>query len=223
MGEDFYKMTTIRLTDAAKYFKGEPQQIDAFQYLQKNTSSQVLEEFEKKYRSSSPKTNSKPKVKIPQQALDLIKEFEGFVAKAYYDPLTKALPITIGYGSTRRRDGTRFMIGNTVTQSEAEDLLAYQLETEYIPSLSKIPYWNEMNDEMKSALISFAYNLGSGFYGASDFGTITRHLKDKLWKNVPDALMLYVNPGTNVTEGLKRRRKSEGILWNFGLSKLSLK
>jgi len=32
--------------------------------------------------------------------------------------------------------------------------------------------------------------------------------------------MLYVNPGTSVTEGLRRRRKSEGILWNFGLSKI---
>lgn len=213
----------IKLTDAAKYFKAESQQIDAFNYLEKNTSPQVLEEFAKRYRASSPQPNLKSKSKIPQQAIDLIKEFEGFSAKAYYDPLTNSLPITIGYGSTRRRDGTRFMIGNSVTQAEAEDLLAYQLETDYIPSLSKIPYWNEMNDEMKSALISFGYNLGSGFYGSSDFGTITRHLKDKLWKNVPDALMLYVNPGTNVTEGLRRRRKSEGILWNFGLSKISLK
>jgi GH24 family phage-related lysozyme (muramidase) len=171
--------------------------------------------------STLPQTNSKTKEKIPQQSLDLIKEFEGFSSKAYYDPLTKALPITIGYGSTRRRDGTRFAIGNTVTQSEAEDLLAYQLETDYIPTLSKIPYWNEMNDEMKGSLLSFGYNLGSNFYGSSDFGTITRHLKDKMWKNIPDALMLYVNPGTNVTEGLKRRRRSEGSLWNSGLSKIS--
>ena len=211
----------IKFTDAAKYFKGEPQQIDALEYLEKNTSPEVKIEFEKRYRGSLPQTTSKPKAKIPQQALDLIKEFEGFVAKAYYDPLTKSLPITIGYGSTKRRDGSRFMIGNSVTQSEAEDLLAYQLETEYIPTLSKIPYWNEMNDEMKSALISFAYNLGSGFYGSSDFGTITRHLKDKLWKNVPDALMLYVNPGTNVEAGLKRRRLAESKLWIEGLKILN--
>jgi lysozyme len=216
MGEDFCKMTNIKLTDAAKYFKNTPEQIDAFNYLEKNIPSSVLEEFGKRYRTST-KTSSK----IPQQAIDLIKQFEGFSAKAYYDPLTNSLPITIGYGSTRRRDGTRFMIGNTVTQAEANDLLSYQLETEYIPTLSKIPYWNEMNDEMKSALISFAYNLGVNFYGSSEFGTITRHLKDKLWKNIPDALVLYVNPGTNVTEGLRRRRRSEGSLWNSGLSKLS--
>lgn len=44
---------TIKFTDAAKYFKGEPQQIDAFEYLQKNTSPQVLEEFAKRYRQKS--------------------------------------------------------------------------------------------------------------------------------------------------------------------------
>lgn len=41
---------TIKLTDAAKFFKGEPQQIDAFEYLQKNTSSTVLNEFARRYR-----------------------------------------------------------------------------------------------------------------------------------------------------------------------------
>ena len=209
-------MTNIKLTDAAKYFKNIPEQIDAFNYLEKNIPSSLLEEFGKRYRFST-KTN----LKIPQQAIDLIKQFEGFSSKAYYDPLTGSLPITIGYGSTRRRDGARFIIGNTVTTAEADDLLAYQLETDYIPTLSKIPYWNEMTDEMKSALISFAYNLGANFYGSSGFGTITRHLTDKLWKSIPDALVLYVNPGTNVTEGLRRRRKAEGSLWNSGLSKLS--
>jgi hypothetical protein len=33
--------------------------------------------------------------------------------------------------------------------------------------------------------------------------------------------MLYVNPGTNVEAGLKRRRLAEGLLWTSGLSKLS--
>jgi len=216
-------MTTIKFTDAAKYFKGEPQQIDAFEYLQKNTSPQVLEEFEKRYRGFSPQTNSKPKTKIPQQALDLIKEFEGFVAKAYYDPLTKSLPITIGYGSTRRRDGTRFMIGNTVTQSEAEDLLSYQLETDYIPSLSKIPYWNEMNDEMRGALLSFGYNLGANFFNSSGFNTISVVLNQKKWNEVPKTLELYRNPGSSVESGLLRRRIAEGKLWTEGLVQMRYK
>jgi len=41
---------SIKFTDAAKYFKGTKEQIEAFEYLQKNTSPDVLEEFEKLYR-----------------------------------------------------------------------------------------------------------------------------------------------------------------------------
>ena len=41
---------TIKFTDAAKYFQGTKEQIEAFEYLQKNTSPDVLVEFEKLYR-----------------------------------------------------------------------------------------------------------------------------------------------------------------------------
>jgi predicted chitinase len=43
----------IKFTDAAKFYKEEPQQVDAFEYLQKNTSDEVQREFEKKYRNKS--------------------------------------------------------------------------------------------------------------------------------------------------------------------------
>jgi GH24 family phage-related lysozyme (muramidase) len=79
--------------------------------------------------------------------------------------------------------------------------------------LAKIPYWEEMNDNQRGALLSFAYNLGAGFYGGSNFNTITRVLKNKEWNKVPDALYLYRNPGTKVEKGLARRRTAEGKLW----------
>ena len=71
-----------------------------------------------------------------------------------------------------------------------------------------------MNDNQRGALLSFAYNLGAGFYGGRNFNTITRVLKNKEWDKVPDALYLYRNPGTKVEKGLARRRKAEGKLWN---------
>jgi GH24 family phage-related lysozyme (muramidase) len=77
-----------------------------------------------------------------------------------------------------------------------------------------------MNDKMKSALISFAYNLGANFYNSSGFNTITRVLKEKKWNEVPAALELYRNPGTKVEAGLLRRRRAEGTLWREGLSKI---
>jgi lysozyme len=127
--------------------------------------------------------------------------------------LTGGAPITIGWGSTRRKDGTGFIMGNTITQQEADDLLMFDIETKFIPALQKIPYWNEMNENQQGALLSFAYNLGANFYGGPNFNTITRVLKNKEWDKVPDALYLYRNPGSNVEAGLARRRKAEGDLW----------
>jgi hypothetical protein len=70
-----------------------------------------------------------------------------------------------------------------------------------------------MANNRQCALISFAYNLGSSFYGNTGFETISKRLREKDWAGVPDALLLYCNPGTNVEAGLKRRRMAEGDLW----------
>lgn len=150
---------------------------------------------------------------LPKKGVELIKEYEKFESKAYYDPLTGGLPITIGWGSTRKKDGSRFVIGDTITKEEADDLLYFQLKKEFLPSLEKIPYWNEMSENKKGALLSFSYNLGADFYGSSGFNTITRALRERRWKDIPEALKLYRNPGTRVEKGLMRRRISEGKLW----------
>ena len=104
-------------------------------------------------------------------------------------------------------------MGRTITQQYADDLFLHQIENQYLPPLTKIPFWSEMSDNQKGALLSFAYNLGAGFYGHPDFNSITRVLKNKEWEKVPDALYLYRNPGTDVEAGLLRRRIAEGRLW----------
>ncbi len=123
------------------------------------------------------------------------------------------MPITIGWGSTKDFNGQPFNIGKKITQEYADRLLVFDIENRFLPSLQKIPYWSEMNDNQRGALLSFAYNLGAGFYGGSNFNTITKVLKNKEWDKVPDALYLYRNPGSNVEAGLARRRKAEGDLW----------
>ena len=111
-------------------------------------------------------------------------------------------------------NGKPFNLGQRITQKVADDLLISQIKNEFLPTLSKIPYWSEMSDGKRGALLSFAYNLGANFYGSGDFNTITKRLKNKEWDKVPDALYLYRNPGSNVEAGLARRRKAEGKLWN---------
>ena len=148
--------------------------------------------------------------------IKLIKEFEGCHLKAYPDPLSGGLPITIGWGTTRKKNGSPFNMGDSITQQEADELLITQCKNQFLPSLRKIPHWNEMSDGKRGALLSFAYNLGAGFYGSGDFNTITKRLKNKEWDLVPDALYLYRNPGSNVEAGLARRRKAEGEAWKKG-------
>ncbi len=132
---------------------------------------------------------------------------------AYPDPLTGGLPITIGWGSTKDFNGQPFKLGKKITQEYADRLLIFDLENRFLPLLSKIPYWNEMNENQRGALLSFAYNLGAGFYGSGGFNTITRNLSQKDWKSIPETLKLYRNPGTSVEAGLLRRRVAEGKLW----------
>ena len=110
-------------------------------------------------------------------------------------------------------NGKPFKLGQKISQKVADDLLISQIKNEFIPTLSKIPYWSEMPDGKRGALLSFAYNFGINFYGSGDFTTISNRLKNKEWDKVPDALYLYRNPGSNVEAGLARRRKAEGECW----------
>jgi GH24 family phage-related lysozyme (muramidase) len=158
-------------------------------------------------------------MKLPSCGVELIKRFEGCHLKAYPDPLSGGKPYTVGWGSTKKKDGSPFSLGEIISQEEADGLLIYQLDTAYMPSLTKIPYFNEMSDEQVGALLSFAYNLGARFYGSEGFETISRRLRNREWDLIPDALLLYRNPGSNVEEGLKRRRVAEGALWSKGLKK----
>lgn len=151
--------------------------------------------------------------KLPLPAIPLIKKFEGCYLKAYPDPRTGNLPITIGWGSTKKRDGSNWKLGESITQQEADDLLMIQLENNYLPSLQKIPVWNELNTNQQGALLSFGYNLGANFYGSSSFKSMTRVLRDKKWDEIEETFLKYRNPGSNVEVGLRRRRQAEADLF----------
>jgi GH24 family phage-related lysozyme (muramidase) len=148
-------------------------------------------------------------------AAKLIKEFEGCHLSAYPDPLSGAEPWTIGYGTTKYSDGRKVQRGDKITVIDANRLLDLEIERIAEKLRATVPFWNAMPGDKQSALISFAYNLGSGFYGTTGFETISKRLKDKDWAAVPEALLLYRNPGTNVEAGLLRRRQAEARLWGI--------
>jgi len=221
-------MARIDLHNFFKFYdERNPNHVKAVQWLEDNLPVKYLEDnidwaeiYRGKKSSAAPAPAAAAPVTasgdVPMMGIKLIKEFEGCHLNAYPDPLSGGLPITIGWGSTRKKDGSPFKLGDSISQAEADDLLISQCKSQFIPALQKIPHWNEMSDGKRGALLSFAYNLGAGFYGGDNFNTITKRLKNKEWDLVPDALYLYRNPGSNVEAGLARRRKAEGEAWKKG-------
>ena len=58
----------------------------------------------------------------------------------------------------------------SITEPEGREMLAAVCEKDFWNVLTNtIPYWEEMNDNQRSALTSFGYNLGAHFYRFSWF------------------------------------------------------
>lgn len=130
--------------------------------------------------------------KPTDDTLTMIKGFEGFQPKAYWD----YKQYSIGYGS--KADSK----DQEVTEKEAEEMLIQQLE-KYVDNVN---YWNKKggynwNEGQKGALISFAYNIGSikqlTDNGRRDNATIAKKM------------LQYVNAGGKKIAGLVTRRKIE--------------
>jgi GH24 family phage-related lysozyme (muramidase) len=208
-------MTQLRLVDLFRYFKGLPHQLAAISELEAAIGPRLLSRDQPWF-----KTWSTAGVQTDlADAIQIIKEFEGCHLSAYPDPLSGGDPWTIGYGTTRFPNGSAVQRGDKINVIEADMLL--RLEVDRIAErLRAIPHWASMADPQRCALISFAYNLGTGFYGSAGFDTISAALHDKDWNAVPAALLLYRNPGTAVEAGLLRRRKAEGALWQKGTPQL---
>ena len=121
---------------------------------------------------------------------------------------------TIGYGNTRYPEGQNVRLGEKISQQRAEEMLNLEIERTAEILETDVPFWKSMSSNQKSALISFAFNVGAYFYGLPGFRTISRVLENHEWNQVPDALLLYRNPGSHFEEGLRRRRIEEGRIWS---------
>ncbi len=153
--------------------------------------------------------------RLPPEVAALTRHYEGCRLEAYPDPRTGGEPITIGWGSTYYKDGSRVRLGDRLTQAEADALHDHICYHHFwTRQAGRIPFWSEMDDGQRAALCSFAYNLGADFYGGEGFDTISATLREHDWAAVPGALMLYRNPrDPGVVVGLGRRRRAEGLVW----------
>lgn len=206
----------IRLEQLFRYWKALPQQLAAITELEADMAANGYQAAMRRDRPWFSTWSQGGKQEDLEPALQLIRQFEGLHLDSYPDPLSGGEPWTIGYGTTRYGDGRKVQKGDRINTVEAEQLLANEAARIARRLSTDVPHWREMTMQQRCALVSFAYNLGTGFCGAEGFETITDRLTRKDWSKVPDALLLYRNPGTSVEAGLRRRREAEGALWRQG-------
>lgn len=205
----------ITLAQLFRYYRGLPHQAAAIEQLEQDLAANGYEAAMRRDRPWFNAWSQDGKQADLGAALQLIQQFEGCHLDAYPDPLSGGAPWTIGWGATRYTDGRKVQRGDKINRVEADMLLRSEVDRIAEKLRTTVPFWVGMSDHQKCALISFAYNLGSAFYNAAGFETISKRLKAKEWAQVPDALLLYRNPGSNVEAGLKRRREAEGRLWGI--------
>lgn len=139
-------------------------------------------------------------MKINEAGLNLIKDFEGCRLKAYLCP---AGVWTIGYGHTQ---GVKPDM--VISQLQAERFLRQDLKRfeDAVTSLVKVP----ITPNQFSALVSFAYNVGTGALYDS---TLLRKLNKKDYKGAANEFLRWNKAGGKVLPGLTRRRIAEKDLF----------
>lgn len=205
---------SITLEQLFRFYRGLPHQMAAIQTLEKDLALNGYTAAMRRDRAWFATWSQDGKQQDLGAALKLIQRFEGCHLDAYKCP---AGVWTIGWGNTRYQDGRPVKQGDKINRIEADMLLRQEVDRIAAKLAKDVPGWREMADEQRCALVSFAYNLGAGFYGAEGFETISKRLKEKDWARVPEAMLLYRNPGSSFEAGLKRRREAEGALWRQGL------
>lgn len=138
-------------------------------------------------------------MKLNNQGVALIKTFEGLRLNAYRDV---AGVWTIGYGSTRYHDGKTIKPGDKLPgEAEASALLANTLRTytDAVNQLVKIA----LNQNQFNALVSFAYNEGTG---ALERSTLLKKLNQLNYAGAADQFLLW-DKITDQTTGKKVRYK----------------
>ena len=143
-----------------------------------------------------------------KKGISLIKFYEGFRNRAYYDAVGV---LTIGYGTT-----SSVTKNQVITEAQGEAFLQADLR-KFEASINKLVKVSLSQDQF-DALVSFVYNLGAGNFGSS---TLLKLLNQGRYDLVPDQFMRWNKAGGQVLNGLTKRRKSEADL--FATGKLNLK
>ena len=146
-------------------------------------------------------------MKISENGLNLIKEFEGFSSKPYLCPAK--IP-TIGWGNTYYPDGKKVTLKDKpISEIEAAELLSYVAQKDFgdkILQLVKVP----LSQNQFDALVSICYNIGMGNFSKS---TLLKKINQGDFKGAGLEFERWNKAGGVVLAGLVKRRLKEKALF----------
>lgn len=133
--------------------------------------------------------------------------FEGFRSAPYRDAVGVW---TIGYGHTAGVSEK----SRPLTRQQAADLLSRELDEVYEPAVRALPSFLSLKQSEFDALVSLAYNLGTGILGKTH--TIGAALAKGDRAAAGEAFLLYDQAGGKRLAGLTRRRRAERLMFLDG-------
>ena len=144
-------------------------------------------------------------MQMTEEGLELIKQFEGFRARAYRDAVGVW---TIGYGHTSMAGAPEVRPAMEITAEEAANILRRDVDSfaRGVRDAVKVP----LTDAQFSALVSFAYNVGLGNLRKS---SVLAAVNRGDFTVVPRRLQLWTKAGGRVLPGLVRRRAAEAAFF----------
>ena len=148
---------------------------------------------------------------MTEKGKGLIRQFEGCKLVAYKCPAGKW---TIGYGSTFYADGTPVKEGDKIDQATANqlfDLIVADFEKQ-VKMILGDTLVATLPKEAVDALISIAYNIGTGNFSKSTLLKRIKADKNNLG-GIEDGFLMWVKAGGKVLNGLQRRRAAEFAMY----------
>lgn len=146
-------------------------------------------------------------MKISENGIELIKQFEGLSLKPYLDSVN--IP-TIGYGNTYYPTREKVTMSDTpITKEYATELLSYTAQKDFGSFINKVVKV-KLNQNQFDALVSFAYNLGNGNLQNS---TLLKKVNSGDFIGASNEFIKWNKVGKKELAGLTKRREKEKKLF----------
>lgn len=142
-------------------------------------------------------------------ALKVLDRYEGFKPTVYKNTKDPNDKQTIGHGLT----ADKYVKLGKITREDSLKGVKEHIDTEVIPHLTNKPYWKNLNDNQRVALIDYVYNIGSGNFNAKS-PSLQKALTESNWNEAAKQMDFDYNDKAN--PGAKKRRDFERRLFLTG-------